>query len=181
MSARTATFANQDLVLRVAPALEYNVFPYAEAQRRQLTLRYSTGLNSLNYDEETIYDRRSETVWSQVLQGGLELNQRWGEADISLTGSQFLDDRDLYRLTGWGRVRLRLFRGFSLVASSYYARIQDQISLPKTDLTEEEILLRIREQRTDFRYSTSIGLSYTFGSIYNNIVNPRFEGPRYFD
>jgi len=39
----------------------------------------------------------------------------------------------------------------------------------------EEILLRRRELETSYYYYFSIGLSYTFGSIYNNVVNPRFD------
>lgn len=181
VSTRSATYGNTDFVVRLAPAVEYNVFPYAEATRRQFTIRYSAGINSLNYAEETVFGVTEETVWSHALQAGLELNQPWGQANLSLTGSQFLDHRNLYRLSGWGGVRLRLFRGLSLRANASYAKIQNQISLPAGNLSEEEILLRIRERRTGYRYSTSIGLSYTFGSIYNNVVNPRFERPRYFD
>ena len=52
--------------------------------------------------------------------------------------------------------------------------IHDQIHLPREGATREEILLRQRELATDFRYWSFIGLSYTFGSIYSNVVNPRF-------
>jgi hypothetical protein len=36
------------------------------------------------------------------------------------------------------------------------------------------VLLNRRQQATTYRISGDIGISYTFGSIYNNIVNPRF-------
>ena len=29
---------------------------------------------------------------------------------------------------------------------------------------------------TDFNYSLSVGFSYSFGSVYSNVVNPRFGG-----
>ena len=32
------------------------------------------------------------------------------------------------------------------------------------------------EEETIFDYEFSLGFSYTFGSIFNNIVNPRFQG-----
>ncbi len=38
------------------------------------------------------------------------------------------------------------------------------------------MLLRIRQLETNYRYFGSVGLRYTFGSIYNNVVNPRFGG-----
>ena len=44
----------------------------------------------------------------------------------------------------------------------------------KGGATPEEILLRRKELETNFEYFTSFGFTYTFGSIYNNVVNPRF-------
>jgi hypothetical protein len=52
--------------------------------------------------------------------------------------------------------------------------IHDQINLVKQDLTYDEILLQRKEIATQYEYYLSFGLSYTFGSIYNNVVNPRF-------
>ena len=49
------------------------------------------------------------------------------------------------------------------------------IVMARLGYTDEEILLRQRELGTEFRYWLSFGLSYRFGSIYNNAVNPRFE------
>lgn len=40
--------------------------------------------------------------------------------------------------------------------------------------TPEEILLMLRELETDFSYSFSVGLSFRFGSLKSNVVNPRF-------
>ena len=56
--------------------------------------------------------------------------------------------------------------------------IRNQLYLPKKDLTDEEILLQRRQLATDSRYRVSFGFSYTFGSIFNNVVNPRFDGAR---
>ena len=54
--------------------------------------------------------------------------------------------------------------------------MKDQINLRAGEATDEEILLRQRELGTEFRYELfEFGLSYRFGSIYNNAVNPRFE------
>jgi len=40
----------------------------------------------------------------------------------------------------------------------------------------EDVLLRRYALETNYNYWTSIGFSYSFGSIFNNIVNPRFGG-----
>jgi hypothetical protein len=50
----------------------------------------------------------------------------------------------------------------------------DQIALPAEGVTDEEALLRLRQRATGFEFNVGVGLSYSFGSIYNNIVNPRF-------
>lgn len=52
--------------------------------------------------------------------------------------------------------------------------IHDQLNLVKQDLTTDEILLQRKELATQYQFFTSFGFSYTFGSIYNNVVNPRF-------
>jgi hypothetical protein len=56
-----------------------------------------------------------------------------------------------------------------------YARIRDQLAIPKADIPDEEILLRLRELQTSYRWDFQVGLSYTFGSKFSNIVNPRFN------
>ena len=75
-----------------------------------------------------------------------------------------------------GFVQLRLFRGFSLNVNGFYAWVRDQLFLPAGAASTEEILLRQRQLETSFTYFTSIGFSYQFGSIFNNVVNPRFGG-----
>ena len=43
-----------------------------------------------------------------------------------------------------------------------------------------EVLLRQRELATGYRFFVSGGISYRFGSIFNNVVNPRFTGTDMF-
>jgi hypothetical protein len=75
---------------------------------------------------------------------------------------------------------LRLFRGLSLRAFGSYDVIHNQFALAKHNFTAEEILTRQFQRGTTYRYWGNIGLSYTFGSIFNNVVNPRM-GSDYFD
>ena len=79
-------------------------------------------------------------------------------------------------LTLFGDINFRVFRGLALSLSGSASRIRDQIFLPAAGLTPEEILVERRPLETDFRLSLSFGVSITFGSIYNNVVNPRFAG-----
>ena len=57
-----------------------------------------------------------------------------------------------------------------------FSRTRDQIYLPRGQASTEEILLRQRQLATGYQYFVNFGVSYSFGSIFNNIVNPRFGG-----
>ena len=60
------------------------------------------------------------------------------------------------------------------------ARVNDQLSLVKGEASEAEILLQLQELETSYNLNARMGITYTFGSIYNNIVNPRFGNGRRF-
>ena len=73
-----------------------------------------------------------------------------------------------------GSVSLNVVQGLSVRISGYAARPRDQLSLAKQAATQEQILLQRRQLATQFEYFVSLGVSYTFGSIFNNVVNSRF-------
>ena len=175
-SAVSTSFRNQDLTLRVAPAVEYNFFPYSESTRRQFTVSYSAGYNSFRYEEPTIFDKLEEDRINHAVQASFEVNEPWGESDFTVEFSQFLDDPDQHRLVLFGDLDIRLFRGFFLNLSGNGSLIRDQIYLPRRDATDEEILVRQRQLATDYEWRFRIGLTYSFGSIFNNVVNSRFAG-----
>ena len=53
--------------------------------------------------------------------------------------------------------------------------LHDQIYLAKGDLTREQVLLRQSQLATTYRAFVYAGISYTFGSVLNNVVNPRIS------
>ena len=83
-----STYTNYDHRLRVAPGVEYNVFPYSESTRRMLTVQYTVGVDSHDYREITIYDKTEEQLLDHRLQTALSLRQPWGTASSSVTFSQ---------------------------------------------------------------------------------------------
>jgi hypothetical protein len=178
LSVSSSTFENTRLAIRTAPAIEYSVWPYEEATRRQLTFQYSVGASAFRYREETIFDRMSETRPTQALVIGYDVRQPWGEAEASVEAANYLDDPSQHRLVGNGSISFRVARGLQLEFGGSAALIHDQLAIVKRDATPEEILLQRRALRTDYRYDAFLGLSYTFGSIFNSVVNPRFgTGP----
>ena len=68
----------------------------------------------------------------------------------------------------------RLFKGFSINTLLVANLIHDQLYLGKGDLTVAEVLLQRKQIETSYSYYFSIGINYSFGSMYQNIVNPRF-------
>lgn len=179
-SVYASTYDNTDLSVRLAPALEYSFYPYAEATTRQVTLQYTVGVRRVEYDETTLFGEDRETLPDHKLTLAADLKQPWGSVDASLSGSQYLHDLARNRMEIGGGVELRLFRGLSLRLSGQGQRIRDQLSIPGGDLTEEEILLRQRALATGFQYFASFGLSYRFGTKLNNVVNPRFDEGGFF-
>lgn len=167
-------YSNYDLAVRFAPAIEYNIFPYDESTRRQLRLLYDVGLRHQDYLEETVYLEARESRWEESVAIVLELDELWGAADLAIEGSHLLDDFRRNRLTAYGYLQFRLFRGFGIFFEANASRVRDQINLPRGDATDEEILLRQRELQTDFRLEASVGLDFTFGSVFSDAVNARF-------
>ncbi len=168
-------YSNYDFRLWGAPAIEYSFWPYFESTRRQLTFLYTIGIQYSDYVDITIFGETSETRPAHSLFGGFSMKEQWGNATFGLEAFQYLHDLSKHRVELFGRLNVRLFRGLDFNVNGGVARVKDQISLRAGEATDEEILLRQRELGTEFRYWLSFGLSYRFGSIYNNAVNPRFE------
>lgn len=169
----SSTQQNVDLNLRIAPTLEYDFFKYAEYTRRRLVASYSVGLNRYKYTETTLYDKDQETRASQSLSLSYAARAPWGNANIGVSGSNYLSDFHQNRMSVYGGMSIRLTKGLQFSYNASYSRVRDQITLPKGDASDEEVLLRLRQQRTSYSAYGYFSLSYTFGSVFNNVVNPR--------
>ena len=174
LNVASRTFTNVKLSVSPAPAVEYNIFPYSESTRRQLRFLYKFNLTGVRYREMTIYDKINETRLSQSLDITLEVKEPWGTVEASVEGSHYFHDLKMNRIEFSGELSFRITKGLSLNLHGSYERIRDQLGLPKGEASLEEILLQRKELATGYSYSLSIGLSYTFGSIFSNVVNPRF-------
>ena len=170
-SYRQDTYQNYKSAYNFSPALEYNFIPYDQVLTREVTLAYKLGYNTYEYLKETLYGFDDQRLFNQSLTLNLRFREKWGSIYTYMVASQFLDEPDQRRLTINNNLNLRLTRGLSLRVSGYFRVIRDQINLPKGEASIEDLLLRQRQISTDFQNRISMGLSYTFGSIFNNIVN----------
>ncbi len=176
LNASSSTFENTAFKLRGGPALEYDIYRYDESTRRLVTFNYFIGVEAVSYNDTTIFDRTAEQHPVHVLTASVSATQPWGNVSGSITASQYLHDLSKQNVSFFGGTTLRLVRGLSLSFFGNYSIVRDQLFLPKSGATQQQILVQQQQLATNYSYFVSVGLSYTFGSIHNNIVNPRFNG-----
>jgi hypothetical protein len=176
MSGRNSTRNNEDLVLRPAAVVELSLFPYRESTRRLVVLEYGVGAYAANYAKETVYEVTSEVLARQYAAVSVSLQEPWGSLGASASFQNYLRNFSENRIGLSGFTNIRLAKGLSLNIFGDYGRPRDQLSLERGEASDEEVLLRLRQLQTNYTYYTQIGLSYSFGSIFSAVVNPRLRG-----
>jgi len=172
--AASSLYSNIDLGITAAPAVEYNFYPYSQSTRRQLRVLYTLALKPVKYREATVFDKTRETLFKESLEATLDLREKWGTISVSAEGSHYFHDFSKNRLDLFGIVSLRLYKGLSVFVLGGYSWIRDQLSVLGREPTFEERLLRLRELPMNSDYFVSVGFQFTFGSIFTNVINPRF-------
>ena len=168
------TYDNISSAFNFSPGIEYNIFPYSQYTIKVFRFLYDIGYEYNHYYKETIYNKTTDKFLQQSMEIAYETKNPWGRIDIFLRGSHYFHDLTKNHLSIYSELSLRLFKGFSFYLEGGYSRIRDQLALPKSNATIDEILLQRRELETQYSYWGEVGLEFSFGSIYNNIVNPRF-------
>lgn len=173
---QSSTYSNYKLRFIFTPAVEYNLFPYSESTSKQLRFLYSAGYVNINYFDTTIFNKISEDLARQSLDISLKVIKNWGSVSSSLSLSSYLPDLSKNRIILYTELSIRIVKGLSFNLYGQFSSIHDQLSLPRSSASSEEVLLQQRQLATQYSFYASLGISYTFGSMYNNIVNPRFGG-----
>ncbi len=155
--------------------LEYNLFPYKESAKKSLTLTTKIGGLYNNYFEKTIYNKSEELLWRAKFFLNGNLVKKWGSLYAGFDYASYLHDLKLNSMGFYAGADLRIVKGLSFNANAYYGIQHDQINVAAGNLSLEETLLAQKELQSGYSYYFRIGLSYSFGSIYNSIVNPRFD------
>lgn len=176
----SSTRNNTEVGANVGTGVEFSFFPYEDWTRRRMTLQALVYARYYDYDEITIYGKETETVYEATLRWSLGFRQPWGTANLNARAEALLHDpSQFYRLSGGGRVSVRIARGLEWNISGEVSKIRDQIFLSAKELTPEEILLERRQLPTDYSFEISTGFRFIFGSIFNNVVNNRFGSGRF--
>lgn len=172
---RASEFENLKAHVHGGPAVEFNVFPYPENASQQLRLVYQTGAWANWYLE-----RNREDGWMRearlyhALSLIVDVNQPWGGVQWIGQVNQFIDEPRLYRVSTGVTLSLRLMEGLAINLEGNAALVDDMINLRARQVTDLELLLGTVQQPTDHTLEGGFGITYTFGSGHNTIVNPRF-------
>lgn len=172
-SMNSSTYQNIDLGIRLSPAIEYNIFDYNQVPFKEFTIAYRIGWVRNVYTEETIFLKKEESLARQSLDIDLRLRQRWGSVFAGVSAGNYMNDFKKNRLSLDARADVRLIKGLSFNVGGSYNIINDQISLAKGEASIEDILLGQAQLATNYSADIRFGFSYTFGSLYNNVINTR--------
>lgn len=171
--ARFDTYSNIDLRMDLRPAIEYNIFPYREVLRREIVFAYKIGYLYNDYIETTIYGKDKESIFNHSLNVQVRFRQPWGNVSSVLSASSFVNDwrKNRMRMNSW--LSVRVLKGLAVRFSGDVKFIKDQINLPAGSASLEDVLLQQKQIATNYEMGFGVGLSYTFGSAFNNIINTR--------
>ena len=170
------TFSNYKRQLYVRTAFEYNIFPYKEVNNKFFTISYGIVTRFNRYYDTTIYNKLRERLYGHLLEGTLSLNKKWGTLNAGISYSNFFHDWQLNNLSANIQVDVRITGSLSFFIYSFSALVHDQVYIPKSGATEQEVLTRLRQLETSYSFQSGFGINYRFGSKLNNFVNPRFKG-----
>ena len=171
-----STFSNIKRRIYFNPAIEYNIFDYKEVNNRFFVIRYGLDVTNNHYYDTTIYDKITETFYGHRFSAALTLIKRWGTFNSGVYYRNFFQDWKLNSMGISAYADVRITGGLSFFVNLNGSVVHNQVSLVKGGATEQEVLTKRRQLASNYNYNTSFGLTFRFGSVLNNFVNPRFEG-----
>lgn len=168
-----STYRNIKWSYEGIPAIQYNIYDWKDSDRKQFTFSYYIGPTHNKYFETTIINKDQEWLWKQVAEIRFNRVETWGEIDFSLEGGNYFPGFENYFIESDFEISYRISRGVSINFEIRAESIHNQVYLSLSELSDEELLLNTRKLPTSFEYSGRIGISFQFGSIFNNVVNER--------
>jgi hypothetical protein len=172
--ASRSSYGHYDFQYRFMPAIEYDIYPYSESTRRQFRIMYMIGYCFNDYADTTIYNKLTQHLGLHELSASWEVIQKWGSFDFTLQWRNYFYDWSKNNLSANIYFSVRVFKGMTVDFSGSASIVNDQLSLPRGGVSDFDIFTRNKMTQTKYNYYGYFGFSYTFGSIYNNAVNPRF-------
>ncbi len=180
------TYSNYQTQYTIMPAVEYSFFPYKDAVKKSITLFYQIGPSYNTYIDSGYYNTPEHLVFSQSLSLNIGFTQKWGNLSFNANWNNFLNPftldsgnvkgRTVNRFSLGGNLEIRIIKGLSFYVSSN-ADFTKGIypNIPRKFFSRDDLLTNTRQYPTQKGLYAYFGINYRFGSIYNNVVNPRFS------
>jgi len=172
---KNSLFSNYEISTGLKGGVEYDIFKYSESANKQITFSYMAGGVYNDYYDTTIFNKTEEFLFENSLMMTSGFKQKWGNVSASIVYDSYLHDLSLNQIEFYLNFNIRLFKGLSWRINGRYTIQHNQINLEKAGVSLEEVLLQQQQLKSGFNYWFNTGLSYSFGSIYNTVVNPRFD------
>jgi hypothetical protein len=102
-------------------------------------------------------------------------NPSWGSASLGFNNTFLLDDVQKLSSSVYCSIDARIFKGLSVNLFGSFSLIRNQINLPIGSASIDKVFLRQQVIATNYSYYFYASLNYRFGSIFNNVVNTRFQ------
>lgn len=157
------------------PAIEYNIFPYSEASRRQMRVMYRVGVRNQKYVDTTIFNNTSAWYGLHSIVFQYSQIEKWGNVNIMAGGWHYFNHAQNYSASIYPSINFNPFTGFRVGLWAGFQIQNDQFFIRKSEASAEEILLGNVQLSTNYNYNYGFSVGYTFGSKFNNIVNVRFD------
>jgi len=169
-------FSNYDIKLSAIPKIEYDVFKYKDFNSQRVVISYGVGVQYNNYKDTTIFFKTKETLLLQDAAIISSLTKPWGNINVGAFYNSYLHDLKKFSLSFSGSVNWNIFKGFKFAVGGNYNITRNLIQLSKQGATRDEVLLQQKQLYSKYCYFFGVGISYQFGSKFNNYINPAFKG-----
>lgn len=168
-----SSYYNKRFSLSSLAAIEYNLYPWNESNEHVISLAYAAGFEKLYFYNKNYLGNFNESLLLHRLYVEVSNIKPWGEISVNISGSEYLTDLSLYNISFGANLSFRIIKGLSLTFDLLALSIHDQIYIPENSYSVEQIISGATKLPTTFEFNGSVGITYQFGSIYNNVVNRR--------
>lgn len=141
------------------------------------TLRYNTSSIGTSSNTDYLYQ-----FWLYTKMGNVYADMAWETFlnSFTLEGLK-IRGTNINTFSMGGSAELRLLKGLffnTYVGAEFTKGVFT--NLRKRDFNQDDILASVRQYPTTNSLRINFGFTYRFGSIYNNVVNPRSNANNFF-
>lgn len=154
-------------------AAEYNFFPWDLSNEKIVSVAYLAGVQNYVFNEVTIRNKTSEFLPMHQLRMHAFAVQPWGDIEVYVIATQNIPEFNLYNLSFESEFSIRIAKGLSLDFLFGVEGIHNQVYIPAAYYSFDDVLLGNIDLPSSIDVSATLGITYRFGSIYNNVVNKR--------